>query len=255
MTIKQVRPVVLVTGGSGDIGAAIGRAFARAGFDVAVTYADNVERASALVDELRTLGSSAHALRLDQRDPAQVERAATEVVERFDRCDVLVNNAGWNIGIPFTDLDQLDAAIWDQVLETNLRGPYLLTRALAPALAADGGGHVVNVASTGGLVPASSSIAYSCSKAGLIHLTHCLAVALGPAVAVNAVAPGLVEGSRLAQRVPEDLRRVARDSVVLQRVPSASDIAEATVFLARGQATTGQTLVVDGGLPHAMNFG
>src|SRR5438045_957832 len=79
------------------------------------------------------------------------------------------------------------SATWERVQETNLRGPYLLSRRLAPALGADGGGRIVNIASAGGLFPGSSSIAYSCSKAGLIHLTHCLAVALSPDVSVNCV--------------------------------------------------------------------
>ena len=141
------------------------------------------------------------------------------------------------------------------VLETNLRGPYLLSRALATHLAADGGGRIVNIASVGGLNPGSSSIAYSCSKAGLIHLTHCLAVALAPDVSVNCVAPGLVEGTRMAQRLPDQVAAGARRQAVLGKVGSAIDIAAATVLLCRADTITGQTIVVDGGMPGAMNFG
>ena len=134
--------------------------------------------------------------------------------------DILVNNAAWNIGIPFTDLDALTPEIWDRVLETNLRGPYLLARAFAPHLRAHGAGRIVNIASVGGLYPASSSIAYSASKAGLIHLTRCLAVALAPDVTVNCIAPGLVEGTRMAQRIPEEVVQMERQQVVLGRVAS-----------------------------------
>jgi 3-oxoacyl-[acyl-carrier protein] reductase len=111
-------------------------------------------------------------------------------VGTFGRVDMLVNNAAWNIGIPFPDLDALTAEIWDRVLEISLRGPYLLARALAPQLRAHGAGRIVNIASAGGLYPAGSSIAYSVSKAGLIHLTRCLAVALAPEVTSTASPPG-----------------------------------------------------------------
>jgi 3-oxoacyl-[acyl-carrier protein] reductase len=192
---------------------------------------------------------------LDQRDEVSINAAAAGVIEHFGRCDILVNNAAWNIGIPFRQLDQLDSATWDRVLETNLRGPFLLSRALAPQLAAHDGGRIVNVASTGGLHPLSSSIAYSCSKAGLIHLTHCLAVALAPDISVNCVAPGLVEGTRMAQRLPPDVVDAARGQAVLGQGGSAVDIAAATVLLCRADTISGQTIVVDGGMPAAMNFG
>jgi 3-oxoacyl-[acyl-carrier protein] reductase len=177
------------------------------------------------------------------------------VLDRLGGCDILVNNGAWNIGNPFRQLDLLDSETWDRVLETNLRGPYLLSRALAPALRAGEGGRIVNIASAGGLMPSSSSIAYSCSKAGLIHLTHCLAVALAPQVAVNCVAPGLVEGTRMALRLPEAVSAGARRQAVLGKVGSPQDIADATVLLCRADTITGQTLVVDGGMPGAMNFG
>lgn len=247
--------VAFVTGGSGDIGAAICTALAAAGCDVALSYVGNAGGAESTAAGVNAAGRQAHEVQLDQRDPESIDAAVSSVVERFGRCDVLVNNAAWNIGIPFPELDRLDADTWDRVLETNLRGPYLLVRALARYLAAEGSGRVVNIASVGGLMPGSSSIAYSCSKAGLIHLTHCLAVALAPRVAVNCVAPGLVEGTRMAQRLPVEVAEGARRQAVLGRVGSAVDIAEATVMLCRADTITGQTVVVDGGMPGAMNFG
>lgn len=244
-----------VTGGSGDIGAAICRALARSGADVALSFVGNEESAERVRDEVESQGRRAATVQLDQRDEASIDAAATAVVDALGGCDLLVNNAAWNIGIPFPELDRLDSDTWDRVLETNLRGPFLLARVLASELAATGAGRIVNIASVGGLNPGSSSIAYSCSKAGLIHLTHCLAVAMAPEVAVNCVAPGLVEGTRMAQRLPEAVAAGARRQAVLGRVGSAVDIADATVMLCRAETITGQTIVVDGGMPGAMNFG
>jgi 3-oxoacyl-[acyl-carrier protein] reductase len=247
--------VAFVTGGSGDIGAAICTALAAAGCDVALSYVANAAGAERTAAGVKAAGRQSYEVQLDQRDPESIDAAVASVMECFGRCDVLVNNAAWNIGIPFPELDRLDADTWDRVLETNLRGPYLLVRALARHLEAEASGRVVNIASVGGLMPGSSSIAYSCSKAGLIHLTHCLAVALAPRVAVNCVAPGLVEGTRMAQRLPVEVAEGARRQAVLGRVGSAVDIAEATVMLCRADTITGQTVVVDGGMPGAMNFG
>jgi 3-oxoacyl-[acyl-carrier protein] reductase len=247
--------VALVTGASGDIGGAIARALAVEGCSIGATYVGFAEGGQAVVEAARSAGVDADKVQLDQRDEASIESSARWVLERFGRCDILVNNAAWNIGIPFPSLDRLDSVTWDRVLETNLRGPFLLCRALAAPLKASGAGRIVNIASVGGLNPGSSSIAYSCSKAGLIHLTHCLAVAMAPDVTVNCVAPGLVEGTRMAGNLPPEVAEGARRLAVLGKVGSADDIAAATVMLCRAETVTGQTLVVDGGMPSAMNFG
>ena len=113
-------------------------------------------------------------------------------------------------------------------------------------------GRIINIASLAGLAPGGSSIAYAASKAGLIHLTHCLAVALAPHVAVNCIAPGLVEGTRMAARLPEAMKQVLRTQTVLGRSGSADDIAQMAVAYCRADSVTGQTVVVDGGNPIGM---
>src|SRR5438045_2835705 len=122
--------VALVTGGSGDIGAAISEALAREGCDIALTYVGNREGAEKTAAAVTAQGRRAHAVALDQRDEASIDAAVADVIGHFGRCDVLVNNAAWNIGIPFRQLELLDSATWDRVIETNLRGPFLLSRAL-----------------------------------------------------------------------------------------------------------------------------
>jgi 3-oxoacyl-[acyl-carrier protein] reductase len=250
--VDLIEKVAFVTGGSGDIGGAIVRALAASGANVAVSYVGEAGRAGAAVDAVQKLGRQSLAVQLDQRDPKSIESCVDKVIGNFGRIDILVNNAAWNIGIPFSALDALTADIWDRVLETNLRGPFLLSRAFAPGLRRNGMGRVINIASLAGIAPGGSSIAYAASKAALIHLTHCLAIALAPDVTVNCIAPGLVEGTRMAGRLPEEVKQHARAQAVLGRTGSANDIAELVVTYCKAESVTGQTVVVDGGSPIGM---
>jgi 3-oxoacyl-[acyl-carrier protein] reductase len=242
----------LVTGGSGDIGGGIARALAGAGADVAITYVGHTQGADATLQAIKACGRHGILVQLDQRDVASIDACVATLHDAAGRLDILVNNAAWNIGIPFADLDRLDADTWDRVLETNLRGPFLLARGFAPMLKASGAGHIVNIASVGGIAPASSSIAYSASKAGLIHLTRCLAVAMAPEVAVNCVAPGLVKGTRMAGRLPDAIVRTAEQQAVLGRVGQIDDIANMVLTFVTSTSMSGQVMAIDGGLPMAM---
>ena len=222
------------------------------GWHVIGTYVGAADAAAATVAAVIDTGGSAEAMQLDQRDPAAIDAIIAAIDENHGRLDVLINNAAWNIGIPFRRLEDLDADIWDRVLETNLRAPFLLARAAADLLKAGDGGHIVNISSAGGITPGSSSIAYSSSKAGLNHLTRCLAVAMSPEVAVNCIAPGLVENTRMAQRLPDNVAQGARQTAVLGRVGQADDIANQTLTFVQSRSITGQIMVIDGGMPGAM---
>jgi 3-oxoacyl-[acyl-carrier protein] reductase len=250
--MKLAGKVALVTGGSGDIGGAIARHLAAHGARVVITYVGAEDAAAATIRDIEAEGGTASAIQLDQRSPDAIDACIEQVGKTCGRLDILVNNAAWNIGIPFPNLDALTSDIWDRVLETNLRAPFLLARAAARLLKADGGGHIVNISSAGGISPGSSSIAYSSSKAGLNHLTRCLAVAMAPDVAVNCVAPGLVENTRMAKRLPDAVAKGARTQAVLGRVGQADDIAAQVLTFVTSRSITGQTMVVDGGMPGAM---
>jgi 3-oxoacyl-[acyl-carrier protein] reductase len=240
--------IALVTGGSGDLGAAIAKALAQAGASVTVTYVGERERAERTVAAVEELGRQAWAVQLDQSDPQMTEEVIAATLQRFGRLDILVNNAAWNIGIPFADLDALTPDIWDRMYATNIRGPFLLARAAARPMRAQKSGRIVNIASIGGIYPAASSIAYATSKAALIHLTRCLAVALAPDVLVNCVAPGLIEGTRMAQRLPVPVLESVRRLALLGRSASLEDLAAQVVAFCRSDSVTGQTLPIDGGL-------
>jgi 3-oxoacyl-[acyl-carrier protein] reductase len=240
--------VALVAGGTGVLGTAIVRALATAGAHVAISYLERHDAARETCAAVEALGRRAWSVTLDQTDADAIPAAVKAVTSHFGRLDALVNNAGWNISIPFPDLDTLDAAVWDRLFSTNLRGPYLLCRAAAPYLKSSGAGRIVNIASVAGLNPGGSSIAYATSKAGLIHLTRCLAVALAPEVSVNCVAPGLMEGTRMTSRLRPEVAEGARQRAVLKRAASVEDVADQVVAFCRSDSVTGQVLNIDGGV-------
>jgi 3-oxoacyl-[acyl-carrier protein] reductase len=241
--------VALVTGASsGGLGAAIARALATAGAHVAVGYVGNLEGAERTRHEVEALGRRACTIQIDQVEPASIEAGVDAVGHELGGLDLLVNNAAWNIGIPFPDLEALTPEVWDRIHDTNVRGPYLLARAAARQMRQRGAGRIVNIASIAGLRPSGSSIAYAASKAALIHLTRCLAVALAPDITVNCVAPGLMEGTRMAQRLPPGVAESARQLAVLRLTTGMDDVADQVVTFCRAASVTGQTLVIDGGV-------
>ena len=240
--------VALLAGGTGTLGIAIARALAAAGAHVGITYLERKDAARETCAAVEALGRRAWSTTLDQTDATAIPEAVKAAAGHFGRLDVLVNNAGWNVAIPFPDLEALDPATWDRLLATNLRGPYLICRAAAPHLKASGSGRIVNIASVAGLDPGGSSIAYATSKAGLIHLTRCLAVALAPTVTVNCVAPGLMEGTRMTSRLRPETAEGARQRAVLKRAARVEDVADQVVAFCRSESVTGQVLNVDAGV-------
>src|SRR5215475_9133950 len=209
MDLKGV--VALVTGGNGGLGQRICHALAQEGAHVAVMYARSRDQAQSVANELKSRYQvNAQAFACDITDDAAVDRLVGEVRQAFGRLDVLINDAAYNVSIPFGDLDNLTLEVWNRIMATNLTGPMRLTKAVAPIMKAQGRGRIVNIASVAGLSPTGSSIAYAVSKAGLIHLTRCMAVALAPETLVNCVAPGLLDGTRATANLrPEQVERSA----------------------------------------------
>jgi 3-oxoacyl-[acyl-carrier protein] reductase len=240
--------VALVTGGNGGLGQRICHALAREGAHIAVMYAQSHDQAEGVARELSSRYQvNAVAFRCDITDGAAVEGLVGQVVDRFGRLDILVNDAAYNKSIPFPDLDGLTQEVWDKIMDVNLTGPMRLTKAVAPVMKRQGSGRIVNIASVAGLGPTGSSIAYAVSKAGLIHLTRCMAVALAPEVLVNCVAPGLLEGTRATANLLPDV--VARNAAgaLLKKAADKDDCADMVVTMCRTGTMTGQTVVIDAG--------
>ncbi len=240
--------VALVTGGNGGLGQRICHALAKEGVRIAVMYAQSRDQAEGVASELASsYQTDAAAFACDITDDAAVERLVGDVTRRFGRLDILINDAAYNKSIPFTDLDDLTLEIWDKIMAVNLTGPMRLMKAVAPVMKAHGRGRIVNIASVAGLGPTGSSIAYAVSKAGLIHLTRCMAVAMAPETLVNCVAPGLLEGTRATSNLrPEQIERSSSGSL-LKKPADKDDCADMVVTMCRTETMTGQTVVIDSG--------
>ncbi len=230
----------LVTGGAHRLGRAIALELARAGADVAIHYHRSAEAAQALVAEIEQLGAHAVAIAGDLAAVPEAERVVDAALAHWGRLDLLVNNAGiWGA----TPLGTVTAERWDELLATNTRSAFFTAQRAAPALRAARGA-IVNIADVGALRPWRNHTPYLVSKGGVVTLTEALAKDLAPDVRVNAVAPGPV--LLPDDWTPEQAVRSAK-SVLLQRLGSPEDVAQAVLFLARAQYITGVILPVDGG--------
>jgi NAD(P)-dependent dehydrogenase (short-subunit alcohol dehydrogenase family) len=237
----------LVTGASSGLGAHFAHVLAGQGAAVALA-ARRLDRLERLADDIRAAGGTAAPVACDVTDEASVAAAVAAAADALGPLDILVNNSGITGRKPFLETS---GAEWDEVLQTNLRGAFLMCREFARAAVAAGrGGRIVNVASILGLRTIKGVVPYCTSKAGMVHMTAVLAMELGPqGITVNALAPGYVEtdlnrdflrgpaGARIAGRVP------------LGRIGAAEDLDGALLLLVSdaGRFITGVTLPVDGG--------
>lgn len=239
--------VAVVTGGSRGIGRAIAAWLAEHGAAVVVSGRD-ADRVQAAAKELEAHGTPALGVSADAAKREDADRLVDVTRERFGRLDILINNAGITrdgLVIRMKDDD------WDRVMEVNLRGAFLMTRAAAKVMVrSKNGGRIINIASTAGAMGNAGQANYSAAKAGLIGLTKAAARELAHwGILVNAVAPGLIE-TDMAAAIPEEAREALLAQVPLKRIGTPREVAEMVGFLAGDGATyvTGQVFHVNGGL-------
>ena len=244
---ENSRPVVLVTGASRGIGRAIALALGTSGYRVIVNYRNNAEQADALCSEIAAAGGVATALQGDVAKPQDVEAMSAHLQRGNIFIDVLVNNAGVLRDALFV---MMSDAQWDEVIDTNLKGVFLMSRAIVRGMIEKRCGKIINIVSISGLIGTPAQANYAASKGGVIAMTRSMAKELARyGITVNAVAPGFVETDMLAE-MNERQRTEMLKLVPMKRAAQPEEVANLVQFIASDACSymTGQTLVLDGGL-------
>lgn len=234
--------VALVTGAAKRLGRTSALALARAGADVAITYLRSKREAEETLKEIKALGVQGLAVRCDVTDQASVRRAVKSVLQRFGGIDILVNNAG---NYETVEFDQLTLKQWDAIFASNVRGPFLVSQECLKYLRKREG-KIIHMGSLGGLRAWATHAHYCSSKAALHMLTKAMAKALAPEIAVNCVAPGMID---LGDPNAAGFMGSMAKQTPMQRNGTGEEIAVAVLFFATApHFITGQILCVDGGL-------
>lgn len=235
----------LVTGGGRGIGRAISLALAEQGVSVAACYTRDVSAGEELQDALRQFGNRSYTTRADVANEESVATLLSGVRERFGGLDVLVNNAGV---VSHRTLEDLDYAEWQRVLDTNLTGMYMVTRAALPLMKP--GASIINISSAVAMVGLPARAHYTASKAGALGLTRSLCKELGARdIRVNAIAPGIIRTDQVAHLTDSQQERYA-SFAALNRLGEPGDVGDVALFLASdlSRFVSGVTINVDGGI-------
>ncbi len=237
--------VVLVTGGSGDIGRDICREFAKNGWKVAIQYNNGKEAAMALQTELAEF-TDALAVHCDIRDEAQVNEAVTEVEAKLGKVKCLVNNAGIS---QIKLFDEITLEEWNDMIGINLTGTFLISKRCIKNMIWAKEGSIINISSMWGQVGASCETHYSASKGGMIALTKALAQEVAPSgVRVNCLCPGVID-TKMNSHLTEDEMAELKNEIPLGILGTGEDVAEMCLFLAdKGKFITGQVIGINGGM-------
>lgn len=238
--------IAIVTGASRGIGKAIAVALGRCGAKVACV-ARNEDKLKETVSEIQAAGGTASWHGCDVSQGSAVNELVEKIVSEMGKVQILVNNAGITRD---TLLPRMDDDQWDEVIQTNLRGPFLFTRALSRVMVSARYGRIINISSVSGIMGNPGQSNYSASKAGLIGFTKTVARELGGRnITVNAIAPGFIE-SDMTQALGDEILNEVKKRIPAKRLGRVSDVSEAVLFLASKAASyiTGQVLVIDGGM-------
>jgi len=240
--------VALVTGGSRGIGKAIAIALAKGGVNVALTYKINKEKALSIVEKIESMGSKAICLELNQKSRQNILNTIKEVYNKYGKIDILINNAAIAQEKPFETITDDD---WNNMLEINLRGPFILCQEIIPDMIVQGWGRIINISSIGGQWGGFNQVHYAAAKAGLINLTKSLArIYSGKGITSNAITPGLVGTEMSSKELNTKSGKEKLKNIPIGRIATPEEIADVVVFLASEKASyiTGQTINVNGGM-------
>lgn len=239
--------IALVTGASRGIGREIALELARQGANVAVNFSGSEAKAGEVVDEIKSLGQDAFAIKCNVANSEEVAEMVKAVIDRFGRLDILVNNAGITRD---NLLMRMKEEEWDDVININLKGVFLVTKAVTRQMMKQRSGRIINISSIVGVSGNVGQANYVAAKAGVIGLTKTTAKELASRnITVNAIAPGFIT-TDMTDKLPEDVRSEMLKQIPLARLGEPKDIAKAAAFLASDDAAyiTGQTIHIDGGM-------
>lgn len=244
------RKTAIVTGSTKGIGKAIALRLARENYNVALNYASDDQAASQALEACQTLTPHVMLIKADISNKQAVEDLMRKSVETFHSLDVLVNNAALVVDKPLHELSEDD---WDRVIDTNMKGTFLCSQiASRYMLKQDEGGIILNIGASTGIRGRKNGINTCASKAGIMIMTQCLALELGPKIRVNTIIPGLTKTEETAKRFHLDDPQVLQartETIPLQRVGTPEDVANTVIMLLSDEAQfiNGQKIVVDGG--------
>ncbi len=239
--------VAVVTGGSRGIGRAIALHLAKLGAKVVVNYSGSQTKAEEVVSEIEDAGGSAIAVQANVTDAEAVANLMKQAIENYGKLDILVNNAGITRDNLLMRMKEED---WDAVMNTNLKGVFLCTKAVTRQMMKQRAGRIVNIASIVGVAGNAGQANYVAAKAGVIGLTKTAAKELAARnIYVNAVAPGFID-TEMTEELPEQIKAQMLTQIPLAKLGKPEDVAKVVAFLASDEASymTGQTLHVDGGM-------
>jgi 3-oxoacyl-[acyl-carrier protein] reductase len=243
--------VALVTGASRGVGRATALALAKLGCTVAVNYHNSETEGADTWRAVQAEGAQSLLVQGDTASDPDCRRIVQETVDKYQRLDIVINNAATTRFVAHDQMEELDQTLWDRIFAVNVRGPFQVVRAARPHLEQSGAGHVINITSIAGINGNGSSIPYCASKAALINMTQSLARALAPKVRVNSVAPGFIESKWTTDGLGPDYETTLeskREGSALKAVCQPADVADAVMSLLTGsRLVTGQNLVVDAG--------
>lgn len=237
----------VVTGGSRGIGRAICIELAKQGANVVVNYSGSEDKAKQVVSEIEELGVKAIAIQANVADSAAVDAMMKQTIEVFGTLDILVNNAGITRDNLLMRMKEQE---WDDVVDTNLKGVFLCTKAVTRQMMKQRAGRIINISSIVGVAGNPGQANYVAAKAGVIGLTKTCAQELASRnILVNAIAPGFIT-TEMTDSLPEELKEAMLKQIPLAKLGQPEDVAKAVVFFASDNANyiTGQTLHIDGGL-------
>ncbi len=239
--------IALITGATRGIGKAIAETFAREGATVAFTYRSSVEKAQAFEASLRESGVECVGYQVDSADFNAVQQMIEDIISKFGRIDVIVNNAGITQD---NLLLRMSVEQWDNVIQTNLNSVFYTTKAALRQMLRQKAGSIINISSVVGLQGNAGQANYAASKAGMIGFTKSVAREIGSrGIRANVVAPGFIETEMTAE-LPQESLATWLEGIPLKRAGQPEDVADLCVFLASDRSTyiTGQVLNVDGGM-------